>query len=179
MRRFALLLIAMGSLLVTSTGAANAPSRFTFTLDQTFPSGNLTAACGFPVFVHIEGTQAATIFYDTSGTVVREIDTSPGFSVTFFAPSTGGSFTYPGSGAFIQEYVNGTAVGSHLVATLVGLHRGAGPGPPDAGRTVFDAVVAGVSPEGIPAVEIVDVISDAGHRIEDITAARCAVLSGP
>jgi hypothetical protein len=178
-RRVGVLLgvVGVATVLVTSTTAANPPSRFTFTFDQTFPSGLLTAACGFDVFVHIEGTSAALAFYDTGGTVVREIDTSAGFKTTLFAPSTGKSFTYPLSGAFDQKYINGTSIGSHAVVTETGLVRGTGSTAPDAGRLVFDAVIIGTSPEGLPIVDVVDLISATGHFNDDVVAARCAALS--
>ena len=148
MRRLALLLCLIGvaGVLGTSTNAANPPVRFTFTFDQTFPSPFFSAACGFPVFVHIEGTSAAIAFYDSTGTVVREIDTSAGFKTTISAPSTGKSFTYPLAGAFDQRYVNGTSIGSHAIVSETGLIRGTGSTGPDAGRIVFDAVIIGTSP---------------------------------
>lgn len=179
MRRFPLLLLVMGvaaAVLATSTNA-RAPTRFTFTFNQTFQSGLLTAACGFPVFVHIEGSAAALAYYDATGTVVREIDTQPGFKVTFSAPSTGKSFTYPSAGSLTQNYVNGTSIGSHAQVIQTGLIRGTGSTPPDAGRIVYDAVIIDTSPEGLPVIATVDIISLSGHSNDDFVAARCAALS--
>jgi hypothetical protein len=61
--------------------------------------------------------------------------------------------------------------------TQTGLGRGTGSTAPDAGRLVFDAVIIGTSPEGLPIVEIVDLISASGHFNDDVFAARCAALS--
>ena len=181
MRRLALVLGVIGiagALPIPSTAAANSQSRFTFTIDQTFPAGSLSSTCGFAVFVHFEGTTAANLFFDASGTLTREIDTDPNLTVTFFAPSTGKSFSYRTGGNFVQDYGSGTAIGSHVLATQSGFQGGTGSGPPDAGRLVIDGVIVDVLPEGIPIVQFVEVISAAGHFNDDLDAARCAGLSG-
>jgi len=182
MRRLALALGVIGiagALLVPSTDAAGRQSRFTFHIDQTVPAGGLSSACGFPVFVHFEGTTAANLFFDSSGVLTREIDTNPNLTVTFFAPSTGRSFSYHPGLDFVQDYSNGTAIGSHVLATQSGFQGATGSGPPDAGRLVIDGVIVDVLPEGIPIVQFVDVISVSGHFNDDFDAARCTALSGP
>ena len=98
------------------------------------------------MFVHLEGNANATLFYDKNGTLIREIDVNQSLTATFFAPSTGESFSYPSAGPFIQEYVDGGAVGSPVIATLAGFLRGTGSTPPNAGRIVFDAVVIDTTP---------------------------------
>jgi hypothetical protein len=179
MRRLAvvLVLVIAGALPVGSTDATNPPSRFTFTVDDTFPASGLSSACGFEVLVHLEGTSTATLFFDKNGTIIREIDANANFMITFSAPSTGKSFSYPLGGPFIQEYINGTAIGSHALATANGFQAGTGSTAPDAGKVVFDVVIVDTSPEGIPIVDIVDVISASGHFNDNVTAARCATLS--
>src|SRR5262245_19615524 len=159
MRRLSVLLCVVGiagMVLAASTSAGNPPTRLTFTFDDTFQSVLLTNACGFPVFVHIEGTAAALVLYDATGTIVREIDTQPGFTVEFAAPSTGKSFAYPAAGTFDQKYVNGTAIGSHVDVTQTGIFAGTGSGPPNAGRIEFDAIIIDTSPGGLPVIETVD-----------------------
>ena len=181
MRRSAALLSIIGifgSLLAASTATANPPARFTFSIDDTFPSF-LSGVCGFDVLIHLEGTSTATLFVDKTGAIVREIDTNPNLKITFSAPSEGTSFTFPAGGAFVQEYINGTAVGSAALATLTGLINGTGSGPPDAGRIVANVVVVDTTPEGIPIVDFVSEIASSGHRNADLAAARCAALSGP
>jgi len=176
MRRMALLL-SLIALLFASAGTANPPSRFTFTFDDTFPSGFTSAACGFDVFVNIKGTAVATVFFDQSGTVIREIDTQPNFKITFFAPSTGKSFTFPNGGNLLTTYTNGGAVGSPALATVTGLLGGTGSTAPNAGKLVFNAVVIEITPEGIPVIDFVSDVSSSGHFNDDIAAARCATLS--
>jgi len=177
MRGATLVLGLIAALVLASSGTANPPTRFTFTLDDTFPAPVTSAVCGFDVFIHFEGTGAALLFYDKNGVLVRELDTNPSLKTTLFAPSTGKSFTYPAGGSFVQDYVNGTAVGSTLIATLTGFIGGTGSTAPNAGRIVSEAVVIDISPEGIPVVDIVSEISSSGHFNEDTAAARCAALS--
>lgn len=177
MRGVTLVLGVVAALVFSSSGTANPPTRLTFTLDETFPAVGTSAACGFDVFVHLEGIGAAQLFYDRNGALIREIDTSPSLKTTFFAPSTGKSFTYPAGGSFVQDYVNGTAIGSPLVATLTGYIGGTGSSAPNAGRIVFEAVVIDVGPEGIPVVDLVSEIASSGHFNENTAAARCATLS--
>jgi hypothetical protein len=144
MRTGTALLGLIAALVLSSSGMANPPSRFTFTLDDTFPAFGTSAVCGFSVFVHLEGTAAAQLFYDRHGVLIRELDTSPNLKITFFAPSTGKSFTYAVGGPFVQEYVDGAAVGSPVVATLAGLIGATGSSAPNAGRIVSEGVVAGI-----------------------------------
>jgi hypothetical protein len=173
----ALVLGLVAALVFSSSGTANPPTRFTFSLDDTFPALATSAVCGFDVFVHIEGTATAQLFYDQNGVLIRELDTNPSLQTTFFAPSTGASFTFPAGGSFVQDYVNGTAIGSTLVATLTGYIGGTGSTAPNAGRIVFESVIVDISPEGIPVVDLVSEISSSGHFNEDTAAARCAALS--
>jgi hypothetical protein len=178
MRRMALLLGLVASLLFAATGAAAPPTRITFAFDDTFPSF-LSAVCGFDVFVHLEGTATSTLFFDPTGTLNREIDTQPSLTITFSAPSTGKSFSYPAAGAFIQDYSNGGVVGSPAIATVTGVLNGTGSTAPNAGKLVFNAVVVATTPEGIPVVDFTSEISTSGHFNDDLAAARCAALSGP
>ena len=175
-RRGVLLISVIAALLFACTGAGKPPTHHTFAIDDTFPSF-LSAVCGFDVIIHLEGTAHATLFYDRTGTLICEIDTNANFKLTFSAPSTGKSFSFPAARAFVQDYSGGTAIGTPLIAKLTGLIAGTGSTPPDAGRIVFNAVIIDISPEGIPIVDLVSEISSSGHFNEDIAAARCAALS--
>src|SRR5437867_1620910 len=85
-------------LLFVAPVTAAPPTRIPFELDVTLPSGFLTAACGIPVYVHLQGGGTTTLYYDKSGTrVVRELDTlAEGLTTTIFSPveqgGTGKSF---------------------------------------------------------------------------------------
>jgi hypothetical protein len=119
------------------------------------------------------------LFFDRSGSVTREIATQPTLKLTFFAPSTGKSYTAPLAGMFVQDYSNGGTVGSPVIATATGFLDGTGSTPPDAGRVVFNAVVVETTAEGIPVIDITSEISASGHFNDDLAAARCATLSDP
>ena len=86
-------------LLFVATVTAAPPTRIPFEFDETFPSDFLTAVCGIPVFLHVQGAGTTTLYYDKSGTqLVREHDTlAPGARSTIFSPveigGTGKSFT--------------------------------------------------------------------------------------
>ena len=168
---------AAGLLFTGSAAAASPPSRVAFSVDETFRSPFTSAVCGFDVFVHVEGTAVATVFFDDTGTPVREIDTQPNLKITVVAPSTGRSFTYPRAGALTQDYSAGTAIGSPALATLTGLIEAAGSTAPDAGRIVIDAVIVAIGPEGIPIVDFVSEVAASGHFNTDLAGARCAALS--
>jgi hypothetical protein len=61
--------------------------------DVTFQSGGLTAACGFPVFVSLEGGIHIMLRTDKNG-VLHELDTFSDWSITYTAPSQGMSFSF-------------------------------------------------------------------------------------
>jgi hypothetical protein len=178
MRRLALLLIlAALPLALASTASGEAPTRISFTIDDTFYAPFTSFVCGFDVYIHQQGTIKVTLFSDGGGSLVRETDTSPGFRTSFFAPSTGRTISYPGQVTAHTTYSAGGALGSAAVVTLTGiLHKYDG-APADAGQLVFAGVVVGVDPDGIPLVDFTDDISAHGHFSDDILGDRCAALS--
>jgi hypothetical protein len=62
------------SILPVSVALAAAPDTETFNVDETFIPPLLSAACGFDVTRHIEGTLTVRTFYDADGNFVRELD---------------------------------------------------------------------------------------------------------
>ena len=155
---------------------ADPPLQFRSQVDFTFRSGSASLACGFDVFVRIEGTGRATLFYDQDGRIVRENDSQPDLKVTVFAPATGLSSSFPMSGALHTIYTDGGALGSTGTAILTGLaqrYPGAGV---DAGRTVFDTIVVDVTPEGIPVTDF-ELVSHTGPLLDmSLAAARCGAV---
>ena len=83
-RRLAAVLTAAVAFLLPAGAATAAPTlRLSFPIDATFPADGLTALCGVPVWIHFEGEDQVTYFYDASGTrILRELDYSPGFKFT-------------------------------------------------------------------------------------------------
>ncbi len=177
MRRF-LVLLAVAIPFATSTATAAEPIREAFPVDSTFRAPFTSAACGFDVFIHVEGTFKLTAHVNRQGEVVRELDFSPGLKVTFFAPSTGKSFTVTDPGIAHYVYPEGASIGSTAIIVFTG-KQGSAPGVVAAGRTVLEGVVVAFDPAGIPLVDVVRDVSQTGHFPpgEDFVAARCAALA--
>lgn len=166
----------VAALLVTlQTGAtANPPLQYRQDVDFSFRSSGASAVCGFDVFVHIVGGGRATLFYDKSGTIAREVDSSPNLKVTISAPSTGKSFTFAFAGALRTTYNDGGVVGSTGIAVMTGVdNRYPGAGV-NAGRTVFKVEVFEINEAGIPVTDFVNVISETGSDLHtSLAVARC------
>lgn len=183
---------AVGSLailfLFAAVGMAGPPSRSSFEVDATFPHSFLTARCGVPVFAHIEASGTTTLFYDQSGTaVIRELDTvAGGFRVTLFslieAGGTGNSLSFVQYGMITYTYPEGTDIGDPAIVTTVGPAGLAPPGGPSSvGREVADGEIVGFTPEGVPIVVSVAVVSQSGQFTDPAATvqARCDILAAP
>jgi hypothetical protein len=174
-------LLALGGGLLGATPAwATAPKHFHIPLSFSVRDDALSDACGFDVFFGGAGNIDVTLLYDQSGTVIREIDTFPTFTLSFTAPSTGKSIVSRAPAVGITDYTGGGAVGTPAVARVTGLQLMLQPGVMFAGRLVFDAVVVGHTPEGVPEIMATSVISQSGNFFsDDTTPLVCAALSGP
>jgi hypothetical protein len=174
------LLVSLLALLVPTTSTlADTPIRFTFEVDETVFAPALSAACGFDVFVTTEGTANVLLFLDKDGSgIAREIDWNAGWTITFTAPTLGTSYSQTAAGPLIATYPEGNDVGDPATVSISGLNRKIGDDPAEAGRLVFDAVVVFVEPTfGIPAVQLLGLISEAGHFLGNPTARRCETLA--
>ena len=89
-------------------------------VDDTFTDPFLSDACGTPVEISVDGTLNVTLVYNQEGLLVKEIDPSGGGPVTYSAPETGNSFSFPFQTA-ISDYGAGAEVGSTVTAKFVGL----------------------------------------------------------
>ena len=185
-RRLATVLTMAVALLLPASAATAAPTlRLSFPVDETFPADGLTALCGVPVWIHFEGEDQVTYYYDASGTqILREIDYSPGFKFTIYSPveygGTGRTFTYPSSVQLHIDYPDGTTVGSPAIITVTGLTGFAAPGVAGAGRTVFEGIVSDTS-DGLPHLDwptaVLSVVGSFNRDVDPL-AARCAFLNG-
>jgi len=183
---FAITVVASWLLLVAPVTAAR-PTRIAFQIDATFPSDFLSAVCGFPVFVHVQGGGTTTLFNDQSGTqVIRELDTlAQGATTTIFSPiaagGTGKSFTDVTHSPATFLYPEGTAIGSPTTVILNGAQRTSGPGNPRiVGHEVYEGVIVDFTPDGVPVVDTVAIISQAGQfDLGAVILARCAQLGAP
>src|SRR5438093_6292859 len=122
MRKLALLLaLAALPLALAATATAGAPTRLSFEVNDTFYVPFTSAYCGFDVYRTISGTINVTLFQGQNGTLVRETDTGPDFKESFYAPSTGKTFSDPGFVTAHTTYTGGNAIGSTATVTLTGL----------------------------------------------------------
>jgi len=190
MRRRIGLLVSLVTLLALGGGAlaatpawATPPQHFHQQINMSFPANDeLSAACGFDVVIVLAGNVNTTLFYDQSGALVRSTVTGPTFTQSFTAPSTGKSIVSRSPFPVITDYTGGGAVGTLAVARATGLVFMLQPGVMFTGRQVFEGVVGGHTPEGIPIIDdaTVTLISQSGNFFSgDITPLICAALSGP
>jgi hypothetical protein len=174
-------LLALGGGLLGAAPAWATPAKhFHIPLNFSVRDDALSDACGFDVFDVGAGNVDVTLLYDQGGTLIREIDTSPVFTFSFAAPSTGKSIGSRAPAVLITDYTGGGADGTPAVARLTGLQIMLQPGVMFAGRQVFDAVVVDHTPEGIPEIMFTNLISQSGNFFSgDEVALVCAALSGP
>jgi len=160
------------------TAKAEEPILIRSVVDITVPQTGLSALCGFMVYRRLEGLVDAVLFLDDTGNPAHEIDTSPSLRYTFFAPETGKSVSYPGTGSLITDYhPDGTAIASvngHL--TLVHV-PGGGPLLLDVGRFVFTAEIVGTNSDGLPVIgPPIDILFESGIHLGSVLGA-CQALA--
>jgi predicted aconitase with swiveling domain len=172
-------LIAVLGLLVAAPADAQPARHVTINVEDTFVSDFWTETCGTTVVISVEGTLHVTLLYNEEGLIVKEIDPSSGLTVTFSAPQTANSFSFPTNTA-IFDYGAGAEVGSTFTAKFVGLF-GHVPGliASDAGQVIVSGVVVGFDEFGIPLLEDTEVLVEHGNfeSQEDINAAVCGTLT--
>jgi hypothetical protein len=158
--------------------AADPPSQVVIVDDAMFQSGFLTAACGTPVFITVAGVVHITLRIDRDGVLV-EHDAFGNHSITFSAPATGGSASYK-FGPSEYVYPEGVFIGAQSIVTLTGIHADYPGAPAEAGRTVLEGVVVGVSPDGVPFVDFTGpTLFEQGNQLsgEESLANLCAALT--
>jgi len=172
-------LIALLGLLVAAPADAQRARHVTINVEDTFEDDFWTETCGTTVVISVEGTLHVTLLYNEEGLIEEEINPSSGLTVTFSAPLTGNSFSFPNNTA-IFDYGAGAEVGSTFTATIVGLF-GHVPGliASDAGQLIFSGVVVGFDGFEIPIVEFTELLVVHGNfqSQEDINAAVCGALT--
>jgi hypothetical protein len=171
--------IAVLALTAAAPAAAAQARHLTIEIHESFPSDYLSGACSTDVVVSFDATLNVTLVYNQAGLLVREIDPSGGGTVTFAAPLTGNSFSFPFQPAII-DYGAGAMLGSTFTMKLVGLF-GHVPGrvASDAGQLIVSGVVEGFEENGSPLLETTDFVLQHGNREsgEDVTTAICSALT--
>jgi hypothetical protein len=174
-------LLALGGGMLAATPArATPPQHFHQQINVSFPNDEVSAVCRFDVVEVYAGNLNTTLFYDQSGALVRSTATGPTFTRSFTAPSTGKSIVSRNPVPLIVDYTGGGAVGTPAVGRATGLVFMIQPGVMATGRQVFQAVVVDHTPEGIPIIGEINLISQSGNFFsDDIAPFVCAALSGP
>ena len=131
------------SLVAVGTSVGAQAQHVDLIIDDTFQSDSLSAACGVAVFIDVVADLNATLVYNKSGLIVREIDPAGPGTITVRSPDTGKSFSYPFQGAH-WDYGSGAVVGSDVIGSFTGVFvRVTGFLPPDAGLFRFKGFVEG------------------------------------
>ena len=164
------------TLALTATPAQAAPpAHFSERISLTYPEAYLTDLCGFPVFFSLVGNLDTTLLYDQCGAIISEIDTQPGATLSFTAPTTGKSF----SAINRTDYTDGAALGSETISSGGGLSLKVPGVSAQAGHAVFSGIVVDQTPYGVPIVAFTGVISWSGHENDPdaVDAAFCTALA--
>jgi hypothetical protein len=75
-------LAALATALLPSAASASPPQQTVFPINETF---TVSGICAFPIVETVHGTARIIEFTDQSGNPVREIDLTPGLTVSFSA----------------------------------------------------------------------------------------------
>jgi hypothetical protein len=187
MRKLALLTAIVAAAVTASGAGAAAPEQFAIPVQDSFHAPFMSAACGIPVTITIEGTAHVRLVRNDAGLVVHEHDVLSSFTAVFESPlalgGTGLSFTNRSPGVVTFDYGSGAAIGSTAVITLTGLvgpAAGAGSAV-TAGYQRLTGTVFGFSPEGIPLVDFDGpLLAEHGRwpSFDVVLAQRCEALGG-
>lgn len=188
MRRLLTVVLASlaATLAVAGTGTAADVvriSRIDITFAEPLLKEYLTQACGFPVYVQTEGYLNVTLQYDREGRLVRETYSTPGAFVTYFAPTIGSSYRFPGIPREEFVYPGGATLGGPVIYRSTGMFVNHPAVPPEAGVVMLRGTVVDFTPDGVPLVGFSDedfanaFVRGGLTRAEDPTASICAKLA--
>ena len=161
-----------GLLLVGLAGRSTASQPYHFQIGFPpfpLPAPGLSAACGFDVSLQFDGVARGTLFFDSDGTPIHEIDQAAGVTVTLISATE--TLTSP-LASFHTEYL-GDADGSPAIVSLAGFTLD--PRGRAAGRLVFEAAVVGFDPNSVPITDTSALTSADGHFTD--TEALCEALT--
>jgi hypothetical protein len=171
------LVVAILALSITTDAAQ--PTFFWAEVDRTAVSPFFTAACGFEVSVTQIGTVKASVFTDQTGTIISEIDTQPGFVVTYSSGESGKELSFPFSTIFHYEFPNGTDPGAPVVVTATGLIDKVPGLAADSGVVIYGNATLLFVDNGVPIVDYGAPTAFVGHAndLSAIVTAGCAALA--
>lgn len=150
----------------------SSPTFVTYEVNQTFVSPLYSASCGFEVDITQVGTLKGAVFFDQAGTtIIREIDTQPGFAVKVSSPASGRSFSFPFATVFRFDYPDGATPGSRAIVTATGLIDKVPGIPADAGAVTYgNGRVLFIDPKGAPIVDFGPPTAFSGSSVDPATA---------
>lgn len=169
----AVLAVGMPGAAAAATSSLTVREEVEFTVLRPFLSG----LCGYEVYSTLEGTITIVTTFDDAGNPIREVDTGV-LVQTFFAPATGQSVSFPLTVNMFADYQpDGTAVAT-LTGLVLNVHAPGGqPVRLQAGREVYTGIIIDVRPDGVPVIELIDLLVVNGvdwGALGDI----CLVLDG-
>jgi len=183
MRRLVLAaLVGVLTALLAVPVAAARPEISTVTVDVTFPDGELSDACGFPVSVTLAGTNRVRTWLDAEGNPTREIFT---INVKGSISAGGQALRFVDAGMDKAIFLEGGGVHVEIHGNLaLVIAKGHGPVLGAAGRIAFTDIPLFdeegnpiLDDEGNPVFEFT-LLADTGVRPFDLEAV-CAVLAPP
>jgi len=188
MRKLALLVAVCAAALATGSVDAASVETSRIVIHDSFDAPFMSAACGVPVMITIDGVAQVTLRRNEAGLAAWEHDTTASFTAVFSSPGslggTGRSFTNRSPSVAFFDYGSGATIGSTAIVTLTGL-QGPAAGPSSsitAGYQRLTGTVFGFSPEGIPLVDFDGPVA-AQHGVwpeflDVVLPERCAALGG-
>jgi hypothetical protein len=188
MRMLALLVAACAAAFVVAGANAAQHEQFAIQVQDSFVAPFMSAACGVPVTITLDGVARVSLTRNDDGLVVKEHDVLSSFTATFASPlalgGTGLSFTNRSPGVATFDYGEGAAIGSSAVITLTGL-QGPAAGASSSvagGYQRLIGTVYGFSPEGIPLVDFHGPVTSQHGLWPDfldvVLPERCEALGG-
>lgn len=188
MRKRALLAAICASAIAAGGVGAAPPQQLNIPIHDSFYAPFMSAACGVPVTITIDGVAHITLRRNDAGLVVKEHDVLTSFTAVFASPvalgGTGKSFTNRSPSVTTYDYGSGAAIGSTAIVTLTGM-QGAAAGPGSsvtAGYQRLTGTVFGFSPEGIPLVDFNGPVTEEHGRwpsfLDVVLPERCTALGG-
>jgi hypothetical protein len=166
--------VAIAFFAIQGVAAADQPLRERRHIDVDVLARGASAVCGFPIRVHIEGDLIDTVFYDSQGNIIREVDVFPNLKLTVYRPGTNIGYTTASPAVLTQYYTDGAALGSQTTAYLTGLVQKIPGIDLDSGRAVLTGTVIGYDAAGVP-VNRFTIVSTVGPDLDASQAVqRCA-----
>jgi len=119
MRKLALLVAVCAAALATGSVDAASVETSRIVIHDSFDAPFMSAACGVPVMITIDGVAQVTLRRNEAGLAAWEHDTTASFTAVFSSPGslggTGRSFTNRSPSVAFFDYGSGATIGSTAI----------------------------------------------------------------